>query len=226
MTAQIKLKATIRKKKEKMEDKKVASVVYGPEIKENKNLWVSEKDFKKIYDEVGESSLVDLEIEGEKEPYEVLIYDTQVDPITEKYQHIDFFKVKRGKKLETEVELNFVGQSPAVKEAGAVLVKNNDYLEIRCLPKDLPKEIKVDLGLLKKIDDVIQVKDLDIPEGVEVLIDLETVVAMADAPRTEEELDKLDEKVEVDMEKIGTSKEKKEGAEEDDSAKKEGKTSE
>jgi large subunit ribosomal protein L25 len=99
--------------------------------------------------------------------------------------------------------LVFIGESPAVKEAGAILVKSIDNLEIRCLPKDLPKEIAVDISALKNIEDIIYVKDIKIPEGVEVLQSPETVVAIAEAPRTEEELKGLDEKVETDMDKVG-----------------------
>ncbi|MDD3607800.1 MAG: 50S ribosomal protein L25 [Candidatus Moranbacteria bacterium] len=204
MVAKISLKAKKREVKgEKENSGMMPAVMYGPELKENKILWINRQDFKKIYDEVGESSLIDIQIEGEKDSHEVIIYDVQVDPIDNRYIHADFFKVKRGQKIETEVELVFIGESPAVKEAGAILVKSIDNLEIRCLPKDLPKEIAVDISALKNIEDIIYVKDIKIPEGVEVLQSPETVVAIAEAPRTEEELKGLDEKVETDMDKVG-----------------------
>lgn len=213
MTAEIKLNAKTRKKKEKADkNKTVAAIMYGPEIEKNKMLWIDRQTFNKVYQEAGESTLIDLKIDEEEKPYEVLVYDVQSDPIANKCLHVDFLKVKKGKKIETEVELEFIGEAPAVKEAGAVLIKNVDHLEIRCLPKDLPKEIKVDISFLKKIGDTIHIKELNLPEGVEPLWDAETVVAMTEAPRSEKELEELNEKVEVDMDKVGEveKKEKKE----------------
>ena len=41
-----------------------------------------------------------------------------------------------------------------------------DYLAIEALPKDLPKEITVDVSGIDSIDTTIFVKDLNLPEGV------------------------------------------------------------
>jgi len=215
MVAEIVLKAKKRQKsKENAQKNLMPAVLYGPEVKENKIIWVDKQRFRKIYNEVGESSLIDIEIEGEKIPQEVIIYDVQIDPVSNEYIHADFFKVKKGKKIETDVELEFIGESPAVKESGAILVKNINHLEVRCLPKDLPRKIEVDISTLKKIDEVIYIKDLSLPEGVESSWDIKTVVVMTEAPRTEEELKELDEKVETDMDKVGDVEEGKEEEEE------------
>jgi len=92
-----------------------------------------------------------------------------------------------GEKIKVEVALNFIGQAPAVIEYGGILIKNMDKLEIEALPKDLPHEIGIDVSQLKQIEDHICVKDLNIPEGVEVLIDKEQVVAMITSPKVQEE---------------------------------------
>jgi large subunit ribosomal protein L25 len=102
-------------------------------------------------------------------------------------------------KIKTEVELVFVGDSPAVKELSGVLVKNMDKVEIECLPADLPSSIEVDISPMKTFDDYIYVKDLKIGKGVEIELDLETVVALVSPPRSEEELKGLEEKVESDV---------------------------
>ncbi|MFH0905241.1 MAG: 50S ribosomal protein L25, partial [bacterium] len=54
------------------------------------------------------------------------------------------------------------------------------------LPRDLPHEIKVDLSVLKNLDDVIAVKDLAVVAGVEILDDAEESVVVATPPREEE----------------------------------------
>lgn len=190
--------------------KQIPGVLYGPELKESKKVWVDFQKFVKIFEEAGESTLVDLKIEGEKDSYSVLIHDAQYHPISGKYIHIDFYKVKAGKKIETSVEIEFVGESPAVKEKGGILVKNLDEVEIRCLPKDLIGEIKVDLSVLKELDDSIHVGELNIPKEVELLSEPKTVVVSVAAPRSQDEIDQLNEKVEMDIDKVEGIKGKEE----------------
>ncbi len=193
----------------------IPGVVYGPEIKENKIIWMDYQNFYDTYNEAGGSTLVDLKVEGENKAFPVLVYDIQYHPISGRYNHVDFYAVKMGEKLETEIELNFVGESPAVKEQGGILVKSLDSIEVKCLPKDLISEIKVDVSSLKEMDDCIYVKDLDIPQELEVMLDENTKVASISRPRSDEELEQLKEKAEVDMDQVETVDKKKEEEEED-----------
>ena len=132
----------------------------------------------------------------------MIIYDSQKDPVSEKFTHIDFFQVRMDEKIEKEIELVFVGESPAVKETGGVLVKNLDKVEISCLPADLPSSIEVDISSIKAFDDYIYVKDLKVGRGVEIKVDPETVVALVAPPRSDEELEALEQKVEGDVTKV------------------------
>jgi len=178
----LKLKAKIRQ--ELKRDGSTPAIVYGHKIK-NALIEVNDADFDKLYKQTGETSLISLEFGDEKRV--VLIRDVQTDPVTDKYIHIDFYQVKMSEKIKVEVALNFIGQAPAVIEYGGILIKNMDKLEIEALPKDLPHEIGIDVSQLKQIEDHICVKDLNIPEGVEVLIDKEQVVAMITSPKVQEE---------------------------------------
>ena len=130
----------------------------------------------------------------------------QYDDLTNDVIHIDFYKVKMGEKIDTEIELNFTGEAPAVKELGGILVKGFDALEVRCFPRHLISEIKVDLGSLKTFDDVIRVEDVKVPGEIEITANPETVVVSISKPRTAEEIEKLDEKVEMDVDKIEVEK--------------------
>lgn len=212
----IELKAEIRKPKEKKAGF-IPAILYGRGI-ENVMIWLEEKNFNKIYQEAGESTLLELSVKGEKEiTHNVLIYDIQTDPVSDRIGHVDFYQVRMDEKLETEVELVFIGQSVAVKELGGVLVKNIDALEVRCLPADLPKNIEVDISALATFEDSIRVKDLQIGEKVEITIDPETVVAVVSPPRSEKELEQLDEEVEGDISQVeGISEEKEEEPENKD----------
>lgn len=69
-------------------------------------------------------------------------------------------------KLTTEVELNFVGEAPAVKQLGGVVVKNFDAVEIECLPKDLVSHLDVDISGLTELGSHITFADLKLPKGI------------------------------------------------------------
>ncbi|MFH1392544.1 MAG: 50S ribosomal protein L25 [bacterium] len=204
----LKLKAKIRKKLKR--DNLIPAIIYGHKIK-NTPLEVNYIDFAKLYTQAGETTLIDLEFGDEKRA--VLIHDVQIDPVTDKYLHIDFYQVKMDEKIKTEVSLVFVGEAPGVVERGGILVKSIDKLEIESLPKDLPHEIQVDVSKLKEIEDHICVKDLDIPKGVEVLIDKEEVIAMIASPKVQEE-EKPAEAAEEKPEGEGEGETKEESQEE------------
>ncbi|MFH0988314.1 MAG: 50S ribosomal protein L25 [Parcubacteria group bacterium] len=164
------------------------AVVYGPEEKEGKSIFLNSGEFNKVFEKAGESALINLSIEGEKAPRETLVKDVAYDPLKGNAIHVDFYQVKKGQKLELEVTLKFVGEAPAVKEFGAILVKSLHAVKVRCLPKDIVSEINVDLSSLKAFDARIHISDLPIPEGVEILQDKNDVVAVVKEPEKEEEV--------------------------------------
>lgn len=178
----------------------IPAVVYGKTFAA-KSLWVNNLDFKRLIKKAGESSLIDLDID-EKEQRKVIIYEMQKDPVTGQLDHVDFFQVKMDEKIETEVELVYIGESPAVKEEGGVLVKNLDKVKVKCLPGDLPSQIEIDISSIKNFDDHIFAKDLQVAKGVEIDLDPEMVVALVAPPRSDEELKELEEKVEADVTKV------------------------
>jgi large subunit ribosomal protein L25 len=90
--------------------------------------------------------------------------------------------------VEAEVRLVFVGEAPAVKEKGGNLVTSMDHLKIKCLPKDLPHEISIDLSSLVDFGDSITVGSLALPSGVTVEDDPSATIASVAAVK-EEKLD-------------------------------------
>ena len=196
-------------------------VVYGPE-REPVKITLDYNEFEKTYNDLGESTLIDFEVEGDKEPVKVLIQDIQYDPVKNMMIHFDLRQIKMGEEMNVNVELNFVGESSVLKEGGT-LVRGKDYIEIRCLPKDLISEIEVDISKLETYDDVILVKDLPTSEGVKVLHEGDELIAKVSAPMSEEELKAMDEaeapsvedvKVEGEKKEEGSEGEKKEEKEE------------
>jgi len=152
----------------------VPAVVYGSGQK-NLNFKVKAIDFAKLFERAGESSLINLKID-DGAPLKVVVKEVEKEPIKGGLSHIDFYKVDMNKKITVEVELEFVGESKAVAELGGVLAKASDHVEITCLPDKLIKQITVDISVLETMNDVIKLKDLKLPEGVELEGDLEEVI--------------------------------------------------
>ena len=183
----------------------VPGVVYGNK-KENKHIKINNIDFKKVLSGAGESTLIDLSIDG-KDIGKVIINDYQTDPVTDKIIHFDLYQVRMDKKIVAKVPINFIGESPAVKNEGGVLVKSHNIFEINCLPGDLIHDLEVDLSGLGHVDDIIRVKDLKISDKIEILSSPEVVVVTVAPPRTDKEIEDLEEKVKEDIEGVEGAKE-------------------
>ncbi len=202
------LEAAKRGKKSKGDGKTIPAVLYGRGI-ESLPVWVGIKDFQELHAQVGESTVFKLSL-GEEEGRNVIIKEIQRNVLDGCPIHVDFYQVRMDEEIEAMVEVEFIGESPAVKELGGVLVKNIDEMEVKCLPADLPPKIIVDVSGLKTFEDYIHVKDLGVLDKVELLIDPETVVAMVSPPRSEEELAELEAEVKEDVTQVeGVVKEEK-----------------
>jgi large subunit ribosomal protein L25 len=185
------------------------AILYGPKIK-NLPLEINLNEFEKIYNLAGESSLIDLKVENNKK-FSVLIHHIEYDPLTGKPLHIDFYQPSLKEKVKIMVPLIFEGEAPAVKELGGTLIKNISEIEVKALPQNLPHEIKVNIEKLKTFEDNILIKDLKVPEGVQILREEKDIVAQVVPPeKVEEELEKpIEEKIE-EVEKVEKPEEEKE----------------
>lgn len=160
------------------------AVVYGYKT-EVQSISIPIKDFKKALAEAGESTLLTLKVDGKD--LNVLIHDVSLDPVKDQPLHADFLAVQMDKEVHTKVEIEYVGESLAVKQEGGVLVKVMHEIEVSALPKDLPHSIQVDISQLAAIGDKLFVSNLSVP-NVRFLAPMDEVVALIDAPRTDEEL--------------------------------------
>lgn len=216
LTLSAKIRKIQGKKVKTLRSKGVLPVVlYGPKIK-NENLEIDLKDFEKIFNEAGESTLISLETEGKKparnasphsdaggEKNLVLIHEVEFDPLTSKPTHVDFYQPILTEEIQVKIPLIIEGEAPAVKNLGGTLVKNISEIEVRALPQYLPKEIKINVSGLETFEDRVLIKDLQIPEGVKILRSPEETIAhVAQPEKVEEELKKpIEEKVE-EVEKV------------------------
>ncbi|MFT5179991.1 MAG: large subunit ribosomal protein L25 [Candidatus Paceibacteria bacterium] len=182
------LQATKRDLKEKLseirEKNNMPAVFYGPK-EESTPITISKSEFEKVFKEAGESSIVTLK-EGSDE-HQTLVYSVDRDPVSGEYRHVDFYVIEKGKKVEVSVPLTYIGESPAEKTLNGNLVKVIHELDIKASPKDLPSELNVDISVLVDFESQIHAKDIKLPEGVELMVDPEEVIALVQEAREEEE---------------------------------------
>lgn len=189
---------------------KVPGILYGFDT-DPINIVVDRNELKKIHGDVGGSMVVTLDIAGSEN--NVLIQDVQRDALTDFLTHVDFRKIDMKKEVETSIPIALQGESVAVKELGGTLIQALDSVDVKVLPTALVKELVIDATELKTFDDVIRVSDLSVPEGMEILTDMNRSIATVQPPRTEQEMEALDETVETDVGDVEVSTEKEEGEE-------------
>ena len=161
------------------------AVIYGHGF-DSLPIQVPVRDFEKVYAEAGESSVVYLNLEEKN--YPTIIQDIARDPVNDKFLHADFYKVRLDEKIKAKIPLNFVGESPAVRELAGILVKNISEIEVEGFPQDLSHQIDVDISGLAELKSHILVKDLLISNKLKVKAEPEAIVALVQEPISEEEL--------------------------------------
>lgn len=132
------------------------------------------KEFKKVYDVVHETGLVDIAFAGQTIP--VLIKNVVVNPLTEDVLHADFHKVNLKEKIAAKIPIEAVGEPKAVADKAGLLEQPLMELEVEALPTELPEKIEVNVEKLAAVDEQVLVSDIKMPAGVEVLSDTSLVV--------------------------------------------------
>ena len=187
---------------------KIPAVFYGAG-KKSTPITLSTIEFKKIWQQAGESSTVKVSVGNDN--VDALIHEVQVDPITSEPIHVDFLVIDMTKKIKVEVELVFEGISDAVKNGLGNLIKVLHEIEIEALPKDLPHNLVVDISKLATLDDVILVSDIKLPAGVVAITNGTDVVASI-VKQIEEKVEEIPVDLSaIEVEKKG--KQEEEGAE-------------
>ncbi|HUQ85540.1 MAG TPA: 50S ribosomal protein L25 [Candidatus Limnocylindrales bacterium] len=151
-------------------------------------LQVQLADFEKVHKEVGDTGLIELDLNGKTHP--VLVKNLQLNYKSHTPLHADFYQVNMKEKVKATVPLVLVGEAKAVTDKVGLLLQTLSDVEIEALPDHLAENIEVNVEHLAAIDDHILVGDLKAPEGVEILsAPDQTVVKIAElvAPEPEPE---------------------------------------
>jgi large subunit ribosomal protein L25 len=153
---------------------KIPAVAYGGDMPATA-LAVSPKDLTKLLSgEHGLNTVVELEVDG-KVKLHTLVVDYQIHPVTRAILHADFKKIDLDKPVDVEVKLELVGKSVGVT-AGGELHQIFKKLPVRCRPGLIPVKLVHDVTEVG-LDQAAHIKDLQLPEGVEVLLPAERTFA-------------------------------------------------
>lgn len=163
---------------------KIPAILYGKHTKPE-TLAVNAPEFVKLLKEVaGRAALIELKREQGAAALSFL-QEIQRDPITDRYLHVDLQEVKENEKMVINVTVLITGESTGVKNEGGILETATHRLRIRCLPKDLPAFIEVDVSPLK-VGEAIHISELKALPGVEFLDDKNQTVVLCVEPPAEE----------------------------------------
>jgi large subunit ribosomal protein L25 len=162
----------------------IPAELYGHGV-ENLHLSVPAKEFTRVFREAGESTLIEIVINGERKP--VMIHDVARHPVTDEALNIDFYQVRMDERITVKVPLTFIGEAPAVKELGGVLVKSMHEIEIEALPNAIPHSLDVSVSGIVEIGGSVYVKDVKAPESATILVQPDTVIATVTERVSEEE---------------------------------------
>jgi len=164
---------------------RIPAIIYGRH-NPPQNLEIDAKQFEELVHKAHtEIILVDLTVEGDAKPARLaLVQDVQHHPLSGKVLHLDLHEVKTDEKVSIEVPVEAVGVPDGVKNGGGTLEHVRFRIRVRCLPKDLPEQINVDVTHLK-VGETLHIGEIVPPSGVELLGDKKIPVLAVAAPVTE-----------------------------------------
>ena len=160
-------------------------------------LQIDEHYFRQFLRRHGENVLINLEV-ADHGTEVVMIKEIQRDSAVKRILlHADFIRISLEEPVTAAITIILVGTPLGVSQEGGILEFPHRELHVHCLPTLLPESIEIDVSELN-INDFVHVADLSVAEGIEVLDDLQTVVATVSPPRIIEE-----ETVEIEGEEEG-----------------------
>ena len=144
----------------------VPAIIYGKKLQESIAIQMKKIEFVKLYKKAGETQTIILK--GDDINQMVLVHDIDLHPVTDEVIHVDFLAVSTDEKVEAEVNVVLIGESPVEKNKIWKLELLKDTILVEAYPQDLPEKIEIDVSGIEKVSDVIHVSDVKVPEKIEI----------------------------------------------------------
>jgi large subunit ribosomal protein L25 len=161
-------------------DGRVPAVVYG-HGREAQSLSLVARDLDKLLSSIAAGSTV-IELSVGSATTKTLIREVQRHPFKKQIMHVDFMELVAGEKVIVDVPLVFTGIPEGVRLSGALLEQILHSVEINVDPASIPNHIDVDVTNLA-MGHSLHIRDLKLPEGVEVLSEADATICAVVAPR-------------------------------------------
>jgi large subunit ribosomal protein L25 len=163
---------------------RIPAVLYGGP-NDAESLSVDPKELSRIlHSQSGVNTLIGLKLDGAGAT-RVLVKAYQLDPVTHKLLHADFYRVAMDKKLRVTVPVHLTGEAKGVKAQGGVVDFVHREVVIECLPANIPEHITVDVTELM-LHDGVRVRDLPPVETWTALSDADMLIVHVISPKVEE----------------------------------------
>jgi len=146
----------------------IPATIYGKKI-QSVSISILRDAFIKVYDQAGETGLIELQLEKDTRP--VLVHTVQVHPVNDEILHVEFHQVDLKEKVHAKVSVEHTGECPAVAQKLGVLLNVLTEIEVEALPTDLPEKIIVDVSKLTDVNQELKVADISVASGVTILTD-------------------------------------------------------
>lgn len=161
---------------------RIPAIVYGKDM-EPISIEIDAMEAEHLFQAISvENTIVDLEIEGDKEPHQTLVREIQSHAHRYQLVHVDFLRIQKGVAVEVEIPIELVGTPVGVKQNGGMLEQIVHELSVECIPSLIPEIISVDVTGLD-IDDSLHVSDITLPEGVHTSVDADQTICVVSVPR-------------------------------------------
>ena len=161
---------------------RLPAVLYGKDM-EARGLSLDMKEVEYLFQRIAvENTIVDLQIEGEKEPVQTLIREIQTLPHKFGLLHVDFLRIQKGVAVEVDIPVHLEGVPAGVRESGGMLEQIINELRVKCIPSMIPEVVSIDVTGLH-VGDAVHVSDVDLGEGVDILVDAERTICSVHIPR-------------------------------------------
>jgi large subunit ribosomal protein L25 len=133
----------------------------------------------------GETRLIYLTVDKERQARPVLVREVQRDALSRKLLHVDMYQVRMGEKVEAEVPIVLIGEAPALLSKDNSLLQELDSVTVESLPDRIPSNLKVDVSSLAEAGQVKRVRDIKPEADVTIKTNAEQIVATIVARREE-----------------------------------------
>jgi large subunit ribosomal protein L25 len=133
--------------------------------------------------ETGRNTILKLDL-GSEGKTSAILKQWQLDPVKESFLHADFYRIAMDVALRVKVPVAVKGEARGVKTDGGILELIMRFIEVECLPGDIPERIEIDVTDLG-INDSLRISNVPVTAQIKIMEDADQVVVHVIAVKEE-----------------------------------------